>query len=86
VARLVLAESGAMGVIGGAFGMFFGFFLARVFLLGVQQIGGYTVSYHLPPAALLISWAIALAVSQLAALYPAWKAAHVRIIEAIQHE
>jgi putative ABC transport system permease protein len=86
VARLVLAESGAMGVIGGAFGMLFGFFLARVFLMGVQDIGGYTVSYHLPPAALLVSWAIALAVSQLAALYPAWKAANVRIIEAIQHE
>jgi putative ABC transport system permease protein len=86
VARMVLAESGAMGVIGGAFGMFFGFFLARVFLLGLQQIGGYTVTYHLPPTALLISWAIALAVSQVAALYPAWEAANVRIIEAIQHE
>jgi putative ABC transport system permease protein len=86
VARMVLAESGAMGVIGGAFGMFFGFFLARVFLLGVQEIGGYVVNYHLPPTALLISWAIALAVSQVAALYPAWKAASVRIIEAIQHE
>lgn len=86
VARMVLAESGAMGVIGGAFGTIFGFFLARVFLLGVQQIGGYTVTYHGSLTALLTSWGIALAVSQLAALYPAWKAAHVRIIEAIQHE
>ncbi len=86
VARMVLAESGAMGAIGGAFGMFFGFFLARVFLMGVQEIGGYTINYHLPPVALLISWGIALAVSQVAALYPAWKAANVRIIEAIQHE
>ena len=86
VARMILAESGAMGIIGGLFGVFFGLFLARVFLLGVQEIGGYTVSYHLPPQALLVSWAIALAVSQLAALYPAWKAAQVRIVEAIQHE
>ncbi|MCS7259311.1 MAG: ABC transporter permease [Anaerolineae bacterium] len=86
VARMILAESGAMGIIGGLFGMFFGLFLARVFLLGVQEIGGYTVSYHLPPHALLIGWTIALVVSQLAALYPAHKAARVRIVEAIQHE
>ncbi|MGQ9785490.1 MAG: ABC transporter permease [Anaerolineae bacterium] len=86
VARMILAESGAMGIIGGLFGMLFGLFLARVFLLGVQEIGGYTVSYHLPSQALLIGWAIALAVSQLAALYPARKAARVRIVEAIQHE
>ena len=86
VARMILAESGAMGIIGGAFGMFFGLFLARIFLLGVQEIGGYTVKYHLPLQALLASWAIALAVSQLAGLYPAWKAARVRIVEAIQHE
>jgi putative ABC transport system permease protein len=86
VARMVLAESGAMGVIGGAFGSVFGFFLARVFLLGVQEIGGYTVTYHRSLTALLISWGIALAVSQAAALYPAWRAARVNIIEAIQHE
>lgn len=86
VARMVLAESGAMGVIGGAFGTVFGFFLARVFLLGVQEIGGYTVTYHRSVTALLVSWGIALAVSQVAALYPAWKAAKVRIVEAIQHE
>jgi putative ABC transport system permease protein len=86
VARMVLAESGAMGVIGGAFGTVFGFFLARVFLLGVQEIGGYTVTYHPSYTALAIGWGIALAVSQAAALYPAWKAARVRIIEAIQHE
>ncbi|PWH16405.1 MAG: hypothetical protein DDG58_09600 [Ardenticatenia bacterium] len=86
VARMILAESGAMGIIGGVFGMFFGLFLARVFLLGVQEIGGYTVRYHLLPQALGVGWAIALIVSQLAALYPAQKAAHVRIVEAIQHE
>jgi putative ABC transport system permease protein len=86
VARMVLAESGAMGIIGGLFGTVFGFFLSKVFLLGLEVIGGYTVNYNMPPAALLISLAIALVVSQGAALYPAWRAATVRIIEAIQHE
>jgi ABC-type lipoprotein release transport system permease subunit len=55
-------------------------------LLGLEVIGGYTVNYSLPPTALVASLAIALLVSQAAALYPAWRAANVRIIEAIQHE
>lgn len=86
VARMVLAESAAMGIMGGIFGTIFGFFLSQVFLLGLKVIGGYTVNYNLPPTALLISLVIALVVSQGAALYPAWRAATVRIIEAIQHE
>ncbi|GAB4535593.1 MAG: FtsX-like permease family protein [Anaerolineae bacterium] len=86
VARMVLAESGAMGMIGGVFGTVFGFFLSQVFLLGLKVLGGYTVHYNLPLAALAISVVIALLVSQGAALYPAWRAATVRIIEAIQHE
>ena len=86
VARMVLAESGAMGIIGGLFGTVFGYFLSQVFLLGLEVIGGYTVNYSLPPTALVISLVIALVVSQGAALYPAWRAATMRLIEAIQHE
>jgi putative ABC transport system permease protein len=86
VRRMILAESGTMGFIGGVFGIAFGLALSRIFLLGVQGIAGYTLNYHLPPESLLISAAIALLVSQVAAFYPAWKASRVRIVEAIQHE
>jgi ABC-type antimicrobial peptide transport system permease subunit len=75
-----------MGIIGGLFGTVFGLFLSQVFLLGLEVTGGFRVSYNLPPAALVVSLVIALVVSQGAALYPAWRAATVRIIEAIQHE
>jgi putative ABC transport system permease protein len=86
VARMVLAESGTMGFIGGIFGIGFGLALSRIFLLGIQGIAGYTLNYHLPPESLAISAGIALFVSQGAALYPAWRASQVRIVEAIQHE
>ncbi len=86
VARMILAESGTMGFIGGVFGIVFGLALSRIFLLGIEGIAGYSLQYHFPPETLLISVVIALLVSQGAALYPAWKASRIRIVEAIQHE
>ncbi len=86
VARMILAESGAMGFIGGIFGVAFGLALSRIFLLGIEGVAGYTLNYYLPPETLGISAIIALLVSQGAALYPAFKASRVRIVEAIQHE
>lgn len=86
VARMILAESGTMGFIGGIFGFVFGLALSRILLVGIESIAGYTLNYRLPPETLLISAAIALLVSQAAALYPAWRASRVSIIEAIQHE
>jgi len=86
IARMILAESGTMGFIGGIFGIGFGLALSRIFLLGIQGIAGYTLNYHLPPESLVISAVIALVVSQGAALYPAWRASQIRIVEAIQHE
>ncbi len=86
IARMILAESGTMGFIGGIFGIAFGLALSRIFLLGIEGIAGYSLQYHFPPETLAISVVIALLVSQGAALYPAWKASRVRIVEAIQHE
>lgn len=86
VARMILAESGTMGFIGGLFGLVFGLALSRILLLGIQGVAGYTLNYRLPPETLAISILVALLLSQVAALYPAWKASRVRIVEAIQHE
>jgi putative ABC transport system permease protein len=86
ITRMILAESGTLGFIGGIFGIGFGLALSQIFLLGVQGIAGYTLTYHLPPESLVISATIALLVSQGAALYPAWRANRFHIIEAIQHE
>ena len=86
VGKMILAESGLMGLIGGAFGLAFGLFLSRLFLVAANAVQGYDLTYVLPKEGIVISLLIALIVSQLAAIWPAQRASKIRIIEAIQFE
>ena len=86
VIRMILAEAGAIGAIGAAFGISFGVLLSRVFVEGMKVTTGYRLEFSLPPQSILLALFIAFAVSQLAALYPAWKGSRVNIVEAIKHE
>jgi putative ABC transport system permease protein len=86
VARMILAEAGTMGLIGGLFGLGFGLFLSRVFVMAMHIVSGYSLNYVVPLQGIVVSVTIALGVSQLAAAYPAQRAAAVNIVEAIQHE
>jgi putative ABC transport system permease protein len=86
VGRMILAEAGMMGLIGGAFGLALGLFLSRLFLIATASTEGYEVTYVVPAEGILVSLLIALVVSQLAAIWPARRAADIRIIEAIQCE
>jgi ABC-type lipoprotein release transport system permease subunit len=47
---------------------------------------GYELTYAVPVRGIVVSLVLALIVSQLAALWPARRAAQMRIIEAIQFE
>ena len=86
IIRMILFEAGAMGAIGAVFGIGFGIILSRVMVEGMQVMSGYRLTFALPPSAVLTGIAIAFIVSQIAALYPAWKASRVNIVEAIKHE
>ncbi|MFQ6015348.1 MAG: ABC transporter permease [Anaerolineae bacterium] len=86
ISKMILAESGTMGAIGGAFGLGFGLVLSKIFVLALNALAGYTIKYALPFQSVLASLLVALVVSQVAALYPAWRAAQVNIVSAIQHE
>jgi putative ABC transport system permease protein len=86
VMQMILAEAGTVGVIGGAFGMIFGFFMSRVFVLAANILAGYSIGYVFPIGGLAVSMLVALGVAQIAALYPAARAASVNIVEAVQHE
>jgi len=86
VNKMILAEAGMMGIIGGAFGIGFGVFLSRMFLVSVSSMQGYTLTYIFPIAGILIGLLISLIISQLAAIWPARRASSINIIEAIQYE
>ncbi|MBM4423854.1 MAG: FtsX-like permease family protein [Chloroflexi bacterium] len=84
--KMVLAEAATLGAIGGVFGLAFGYVMSKIFVLALNTISGYDLEYIFAPEAFAVSVFIALGVSQFAALYPAWKAAGVNIVEAIKHE
>jgi putative ABC transport system permease protein len=86
VLRMILAEAGLMGVIGGILGVIFGIILSRIFMLAMAAMSGYQLTYVFPLEKSLIALVVAVVVSQMAALLPAGRAARTRILDAIQYE
>jgi putative ABC transport system permease protein len=86
VAKMILAEAAVMGLIGGAFGLVFGLFLSRTILASMNAMTGYQLTYVVPVQGIWISVLISVMVSQVAAAWPARRAARTRIIQAIQFE
>jgi len=86
VLRMVLAEALAMGFMGGLYGMGVGYVIANVTIMGTNLMTGYDLAYRFTPDPYLIGALIALVIVQLAAVFPARRAARVNIIESIKHE
>jgi putative ABC transport system permease protein len=86
VTRMVLAEAFAMGLIGGSYGLVFGYFVSRLFIYAINQISGYELNYLFIPRPYQTSIIVAIVISQLATLGPARRAGKMNIVEAIKHE
>ncbi len=86
VAKMVLAEAALMGLIGGAFGTVFGIFTSRAALAAMTAKQGYELTYVLPRAGIVASLVISVVISQLAALWPARRAAGLVVIDALSYE
>jgi putative ABC transport system permease protein len=52
----------------------------------MNRMAGFKIDFILPAQGVLVSLVIALVVSQIAALWPAQRAARTRILDAIQYE
>jgi putative ABC transport system permease protein len=86
IARMILAEAGMMGLVGGVFGLIFGVLMSRTIMISMNRMSGFRLPWVLPVEAVVAALVVALIVSQLAALWPARRAARIRITEAIQYE
>ncbi|MBI3362712.1 MAG: ABC transporter permease [Chloroflexi bacterium] len=86
LAQLVLAEAGAMGALGAVFGAAVALPVSTVMVTGMAQGSGFQMSYVFPREAFVTGMIIALIVSQVAALYPTWRAGRINVIEAIRSE
>jgi putative ABC transport system permease protein len=86
VIKMVLAEAGVMGLVGGVLGIVFGILLTRIFLYGMTAMSGYKLAFVMPLQSIITALVIALIISQLAALLPALRAARIHILEAVQFE
>ena len=83
---MVLAEAAAMGAIGGAAGLGIGSLLSRDVVAGMSQGSGMRFDYVFPATAVISALGTALIISQIATLYPMWRASRLQVVEAIQHE
>ena len=86
VAKMILAEAGIMGFVGGILGILFGVLMSRSVLSSMNRMAGFRLLFTLPVEAVMVSLVLALVISQIAALWPARRAARLGIIEAIQFE
>lgn len=86
IVKMVLAEAGLLGIIGGLLGIVFGVLLTRIFLASMADMSGYKLTMVIPTATYWVSITVALVVSQLAALLPALRAARTPVLEAIHYE
>jgi putative ABC transport system permease protein len=86
VVWMVLAEAMAMGVIAALMGIGSGLALTAVMVKSMSVNTGWSLSYVFPTGPLIVSIAITLVVSQVAALYPTWRAVRAVIVESIKSE
>ena len=86
VARMLLMESGAFGVLGGLLGLAVGLPLAVVCARALTALSHLDLSFDLAPRALGAVLAGAVLVALLAVLYPALRANRLKIAEVMRYE
>jgi putative ABC transport system permease protein len=86
ILRLVLAESAALGALGGLLGITLGVWLSRFAVDSSTSVGGYELPYVFPAQAVVTCVIIAGVVPFVAGLGPAWRGARANLVEAMRAE
>ena len=82
----IMAEAGALGLLGGVLGVLFGVLLSRLLLASMASMSGYNVTFVLPLMRVFVGLLVAIVVAHLAAIVPSRQATRVQILEAIRFE
>lgn len=86
VIKMILAEAGLLGLIGGLLGLGLGLLLTKILLAAMGAMAGYSLAFVLPEKAIWMSVVVALVTSQIAALLPAIRGARTPMLSAIHYE
>ncbi len=86
VVKMILAEAGLLGIIGGLLGLGLGLLLTQILLSAMGAMAGYSLEFVLPERAIWMSILVALITSQIAALLPAIRGAKTPMLAAIHYE
>lgn len=86
IVKMILAEAGLLGIMGGVMGLIFGVLLTKIFLASMTAMSGYALELVITTRSIVTALIVALLVSQLAAALPAARAARTPVLEAIHYE
>jgi putative ABC transport system permease protein len=86
LARMVLTEAGVIGLIGVVVGalMSFGMYVAMFFVIPI--LIGYKDPFRLDFASVALYGPISVVIVLAAAVWPAWRTAHIEVLPALQYE
>ncbi|MGH9139036.1 MAG: FtsX-like permease family protein [Acidimicrobiales bacterium] len=84
--RMVLGEAGVIGVVSLALSALFGPLMLWALLQVIPVVTGFRDPFHPDWSSLLTSGSVAVAVTLAAALWPAWRAARVEVLDALRYE
>jgi putative ABC transport system permease protein len=87
LARTILAEAGLLGILANLLGLLAGLGLSLILIHVInKQSFGWTIRFAFPGWLIVRYAVLSLAVSLLAGLLPAWRAARLTIAEAVRYE
>jgi putative ABC transport system permease protein len=85
VAMFILGEAATIGILGGGFGVAFGFLVVNGFGKWLEEnMAGFFPSFKVAPSTAISAFVLAIALGVIASAVPAWRAARLSVIDSLR--